>query len=99
MKSGMATLTSKGQLTIPAEIREALRLQSGDRVEFILDDFGAVQVRALNKGPEAFLNALEPRNPDPVYASDDDAIMAELEADDLRSLPAKAARSFKDRAA
>jgi len=30
-----ATLTSKGQITIPAEVREALGVESGDRVEFV----------------------------------------------------------------
>jgi antitoxin PrlF len=30
-----ATLTSKGQITIPAEIREALGVGTGDRVEFV----------------------------------------------------------------
>lgn len=30
-----ATLTSKGQITIPAEVRRALRVSSGDRVEFV----------------------------------------------------------------
>ena len=30
-----ATLTSKGQITIPAEVREALRVDVGDRVEFV----------------------------------------------------------------
>lgn len=30
-----ATLTSKGQITIPASVRAALGLDSGDRVEFI----------------------------------------------------------------
>jgi len=30
-----ATLTSKGQITIPAAVREALRVGTGDRVEFI----------------------------------------------------------------
>jgi antitoxin PrlF len=30
-----ATLTSKGQITIPAEIREALGVDTGDRVEFV----------------------------------------------------------------
>ena len=29
----LATLTSKGQLTIPKEVREKLRLKTGDRVE------------------------------------------------------------------
>lgn len=30
-----ATLTSKGQITIPAEVRHALRVDTGDRVEFV----------------------------------------------------------------
>ena len=32
-----ATLTSKGQVTIPKEIRDALGLRAGNRVNFILE--------------------------------------------------------------
>lgn len=31
----VATLTSKGQITIPAKVRQALGVQAGDRVEFV----------------------------------------------------------------
>ncbi|WP_132580884.1 AbrB/MazE/SpoVT family DNA-binding domain-containing protein [Paralcaligenes ureilyticus] len=31
-----ATLTSKGQITIPAHIRRELKVDAGDRVEFVL---------------------------------------------------------------
>jgi len=30
-----ATVTSKGQITIPAAVRAALRVEAGDRVEFV----------------------------------------------------------------
>ena len=41
-----ATLTSKGQLTLPKRIRELLKLETGDTVEFVVGDDGTVQVRA-----------------------------------------------------
>ena len=40
-----ATITSKGQVTIPKEIRERLGLEAGQRVEFVLGEGGAVEVR------------------------------------------------------
>jgi AbrB family looped-hinge helix DNA binding protein len=39
-----ATVTSKGQITIPKNIRQALRLGPGDRVEFIIEKGGKVSV-------------------------------------------------------
>ena len=42
-----ATLTSKGQLTLPKAIRELLRLGAGDRVDFIVKDDGTVQLRPV----------------------------------------------------
>lgn len=30
-----ATVSSKGQITIPAEVRQALHVDTGDRVEFV----------------------------------------------------------------
>jgi AbrB family looped-hinge helix DNA binding protein len=40
------TLTSRGQTTIPKAIREELRLQPGDRIEFILEEDQVVLRRA-----------------------------------------------------
>jgi AbrB family looped-hinge helix DNA binding protein len=41
-----STLTSRGQTTIPKSIREELRLQPGDRIEFILEEDQVVLRRA-----------------------------------------------------
>lgn len=42
-----ATVTSKGQITIPADVRRWLGLESGDRVEF-LDVDGGFAIEAAN---------------------------------------------------
>jgi AbrB family looped-hinge helix DNA binding protein len=44
-----ATLTSKGQTTIPKEIREALGLKPGDKIQFTRLANGVVTMRACNK--------------------------------------------------
>lgn len=38
MKERLSVVRSKGQVTVPAEIREALGLQEGDKVAFVLDE-------------------------------------------------------------
>lgn len=43
----IATMTSKGQTTIPAEIRSYLKLHTGDKVEFIVEDGGKVILEPL----------------------------------------------------
>ncbi len=40
------TITSKGQVTIPKQVREALRVKPGDRLDFVIADDGRVLVRA-----------------------------------------------------
>ncbi len=40
----VATLMSKGQTTIPKSVRDRLGLMPGDRLEFVVDDSGAVSM-------------------------------------------------------
>lgn len=44
-----ATVTSKGQITIPKEVRDALGLESGDRVEFVAGAPGVYEIVAASK--------------------------------------------------
>ena len=44
-----ATITSKGQITIPVDIRMELDLQSGDRVDFILEESGRVSFMPVTR--------------------------------------------------
>jgi AbrB family looped-hinge helix DNA binding protein len=71
-----ARITSKGQITLPVELRSRLGLEEGDSVEFFFDHMGRVSMRARRAGVEALLDALPPRSPDPAYSTDDDAIAA-----------------------
>ncbi len=41
----VSTITSKGQVTIPRQVRKALDLDTGDRVSFLVRDDGVVELR------------------------------------------------------
>jgi len=41
-----ATLTSKGQITLPIKVRQQLKLHTGDRVDFVIGADGQIRVRA-----------------------------------------------------
>jgi antitoxin PrlF len=38
------TVTSKGQMTIPADVRQALGISAGDRLELVLNDRGGMDL-------------------------------------------------------
>lgn len=44
-----ATVTSKGQITIPAQVRNALGLEAGDRVEFVEQGKGQFAIVAATR--------------------------------------------------
>jgi antitoxin PrlF len=39
-----ATITSKGQVTLPKEVRECLRVRKGDKVRFVVEDKARIAV-------------------------------------------------------
>jgi len=47
MREIVATVTSKGQITIPVEVRRHLGIGERDKVAFVIDPDGAVAVRPV----------------------------------------------------
>ncbi len=45
----LATLTTKGQLTIPKVIRDSLKLNTGDKVEIFITDKREAIIRPVSK--------------------------------------------------
>ena len=54
----VATLTAKGQVTVPKAVREALGLRQGDRLSWELED-GSVRVRAIAPLDLTYLRSLD----------------------------------------
>ena len=61
-----ATLTSKGQTTIPKEIRESLGMKSGDRMTFTLMPDRTVVMRIKNKSLTQLAGMLHKKGRKPV---------------------------------
>lgn len=51
-------VTNAGQITLPKEIREHLKLVSGSRVEFVIDEDGQVKIFPLNVSVETLSGIL-----------------------------------------
>lgn len=54
MTQRSSTLSSKGQVTVPLEIRKRLGLKPGDRVEFVVDH-GRTTIRPAGSPDNPFL--------------------------------------------
>jgi len=54
-----ATMTSKGQVTIPKAIRDAFRIKPGDRIEFFIDDEGKLVVWPITQDIASIKNIVD----------------------------------------
>ena len=61
-----ATLTSKGQTTIPKEIRDSLGMKAGDRMTFTLMPDDTVVMRVKSKSITELAGALHKKGRKPV---------------------------------
>ncbi len=71
-----ATLTSKGQITLPKDLREKLKLSAGDRVEFFIDDEQSARL-VVKHVPVTMLKGMLPRPSQPVSIEDMDKAVRE----------------------
>jgi len=65
MQEIVSTITSKGQVTIPAAVRRHLGVDTHDKIAFILEDDGRITVTPLSMGIEASYQAI-PALPHPL---------------------------------
>lgn len=79
----IATLTSKGQVTIPKAVREALRLAAGDRIEFVDVGNGRFELIAVTRGVTELRGSLGPSSRS-VSTEDMDKAVAEAVVDRYR---------------
>jgi len=66
MSSTESTLTSKGQTTIPKDMRDSLGIKSGDRMTFTLMPDGTVLLRVKNKSIMSLAGSLKKKGRKPV---------------------------------
>jgi antitoxin PrlF len=62
----IATLTTKGQVTIPKKIRESLHLKNGDKIEIIVTDKREAVIRPISKTVDDIFGKLHKPNKKPV---------------------------------
>lgn len=74
-----ATMTSKGQITIPAQVRAALGIEAGSRVEFVQVGEGRFELVAATR-PVTALKGLVRKPADPVTTDAMNAAIAEQAA-------------------
>lgn len=71
-KVATSKITSKGQVTVPEDIRRALRIARGDRLEWIATREGRVEVRKVNGRLSALVGLLgKPRRSATVQEMDE----------------------------
>jgi AbrB family looped-hinge helix DNA binding protein len=72
-----ATVTSKGQVTIPKTVRDALGLQAGDRVDFVESEEGFVIVPA-KRDLRTLRGVFKGRRKKPLSTEEMNAVIAEM---------------------
>ena len=75
-----AALTSKGQITLPKEVRDHLRVAEGDRIDFVVDESGRVELKRAGATVELVRGILKRRGKKAVSVERMDAAIADTHA-------------------
>jgi antitoxin PrlF len=71
-----ATITSKGQITIPVRVREALGVDAGDRVEFVEIEKGKFAIVPSTRSVRELKGVFQDRRRKPVSIEEMNAVIA-----------------------
>jgi antitoxin PrlF len=71
-----ATVTSKGQITIPAQVRSALGVDSGDRIEFVEVEKGQFAIVAATRSVQELKGLFHGKRSKPVSIEEMNAAIA-----------------------
>ena len=72
----VATVTSKGQITIPSRVRDALGLEAGDRVEFVEQGKGQFAIVAATRSVQELNGLFRGKQNKPVSIEEMNAAIA-----------------------
>ncbi len=79
-----ATLTTKGQITLPKQVRDTLGLETGDRVDFVMQPDGRYDVVPIKSSIKSLKGCI-PKPKKPVSIADmKAAIMARAAAQAMK---------------
>ena len=73
----LATMTTKGQVTIPKDVRESLRLHAGDKIEVVPTENGEAIIRPITKTVDEVFGSLKRTGQKPVSVEEMDEAIAQ----------------------
>jgi|HubBroStandDraft_3_1064219.scaffolds.fasta_scaffold46909_3 antitoxin PrlF len=71
-----ATVTSKGQITVPAKVRSAMGIEAGDRIEFVALEKGHFEIMAATRSLKELNGLFKGRRKKPVTIEEMDEAIA-----------------------
>lgn len=73
----VSTMTSKGQITIPADIRKSLHLKPGDKIDFQVEENGTARIFPFSRKVADVYGILAGAGRQPLSTEEQDAMLKE----------------------